>query len=383
MDFVEVSFCFCVALTAYTYFFYPTILGVLSAVLGRARQVGPTQCSVCFLLPVHNEEANLSRRLTELLAQIKNAGVPGEIVVISDGSTDGSAAVAESFASEGVRVIAQPSKQGKAAALTAGAALATADILVFADARQRWADDALARLLENFADPHVGAVSGDLVLETSAGVLAGVGLYWRFEKWLRKRESRLGSQVGVTGAIAAGRRRLFTPIPPGTLLDDVYWPMHVALQGYRVVHDDRAIAYDRLPDNPRDEFRRKVRTLAGNFQLLALLPFTALVPIHNPVWWQWISHKLCRLAVPWALLGALISNFFLSGDLLTIFLWIQCAGYGLGVLGMIPAIGGRFRLLGAGASFLVLNAAAWLAFWVWITGRAGSSWHKVRYETPS
>ncbi len=100
------------------------------------------------------------------------------------------------------------------------------------------------------------------MLESAPGVLAGVGVYWRFEKWMRKRESRLGSQVG---AISAGRRSLFTPIPPGTLLDDVYWLMHVALKGYRVVHDDRVLAYDRLPDDPRDDFRRKVRTLAGNF----------------------------------------------------------------------------------------------------------------------
>ncbi|MSU80523.1 MAG: glycosyltransferase [Gemmataceae bacterium] len=335
------------------------------------------------MLSVHNEEADLARRLTELLSQGRNAGVSGEIILISDGSTDGSVAVAESFASQGVRVIAQASKQGKAAALTVGAAIATGDVLVFADARQRWADDALARLLDNFADPEVGAASSDLVLESAPGVLAGVGLYWRFEKWMRKRESRLGSQVGVTGAISAGRRTLFTPIPPGTLLDDVYWPMHVALKGYRVVHDDRTLAYDRLPDNPCDEFRRKVRTLAGNFQLLTLLPIAAFLPIRNPVWWQWLSHKLCRLAVPWVLLGALVSNIFLNGDLLTICLGVQCVGYALGALGMIPAIGKRSRVLSAGASFLVLNAAAWLAFWVWITGQAEHSWHKVRYESPT
>src|SRR5207237_4710179 len=167
------------------------------------------------------------------------------------------------------------------------------------------------RLLENFADPSVGAVSGDLHLETSPGVLAGVGLYWRFEKWLRCRESLVDSQVGVTGAIAAVRRELFRPVPAGTLLDDVYWPMQVAMQGYRVVHDARARAFDRLPDSPRDEFRRKVRTLAGNFQLAALLP-ASLSPWRNPVWVQWVSRKLLRLVAPWALLGLLASC--IAGD---------------------------------------------------------------------
>ena len=206
---------------------------------------------------------------------------------------------------------------------------------------------ALARLVENFADPAIGAVSGDLVLESAPGVLAGVGLYWRFEKWLRKQESRLGSQVGVTGAISAVRRPLFQPIPPGTLLDDVYWPMRVVLQGYRVVHDERAKAFDRLPEMPRDEFRRKVRTLAGNFQLLTLLPVAALFPWSNRVWWQWLSHKLMRLAVPWALLGMLISCVFLTEDIYQIFLWLQLAGYGVGLLGLIPPLGRSVRLLGA------------------------------------
>ena len=114
------------------------------------------------------------------------------------------------------------------------------DVVVFADARQSWAADALPRLLSNFADPRVGAVSGDLVLRDGAGVLTGVGLYWRFEKWLRRKESQLWSQVGVSGSISAVRRDLFRPIPAGTLLDDVYWPMHVVLQGYRVIHDERA-----------------------------------------------------------------------------------------------------------------------------------------------
>src|ERR1019366_2199678 len=113
----------------------------------------------------------------------------------------------------------------------------------------------------------------------------------------------LVSQVGVTGAISAVRRPLFRPIPPGTLLDDVYWPMLVVLQGQRVVHDERAKAFDQLPANPHDEFCRKVRTLAGNFQLLTLLPWSAFWPWRNRVWWQWTSHKLLRLASPWALLG--------------------------------------------------------------------------------
>jgi biofilm PGA synthesis N-glycosyltransferase PgaC len=379
----EWFFWVCFALAAYTYIFYPILLVLANCLVRHERAIGPVQTSVSFLLPVHNEEQNLERRLDELSRMIEASGIPGEIIVISDASTDRTVEIARRFAQRGVRAVEMATKQGKAAALNAGAAAASGALLVFADARQRWADDALLRLVENFADPAIGAVSGDLVLESSPGVLAGVGLYWRFEKWLRRQESRVGSQVGVTGAISAVRQSLFHPIPPGTLLDDVYWPMHVVLQGYRVVHDERAKAFDRLPEYPRDEFRRKVRTLAGNFQLLTRLPAAALLPWANRVWWQWISHKILRLAVPWALLGLFVSCFFLTNEGYQIFFWVQTAAYGLGVLGLIPPLGRNIKLLGAAASFLVLNAAAWLAFWVWITGQAGQSWHKAQYQPPA
>ena len=383
MRLLEAFFWFCLAVVVYTYFLYPIILVLANRLFGRDRQVGPAPMSVSILMPVHNEEQNLARRLDELTRIIQTTGIAGEIIVLCDGCTDSSAEIARQYAERGVRVLELAPKQGKAAALNAGAAAASHDLLIFADARQRWADDALARLIENFADPTVGAVSGDLVLESAPGVLGGVSVYWRFEKWLRKQESRLGSQVGVTGAISAVRRPLFHPIPPGTLLDDVFWPMHVVLQGYRVVHDERARAFDRLPANPHDEFRRKVRTLAGNFQLLTLLPASAFFPWSNRVWWQWISHKLLRLAVPWALIGMFVSCFFLAEERQghAIFFWLQTAAYALGILGLVRPVADLFRPLGWAASFLVLNTAAWLAFWVWITGRAGASWHKAQYQS--
>ncbi len=245
---------------------------------------------------------------------------------------------------------------------------------------QRWAPDAIEKLLDNFADPSVGAVSGDLVLETAAGVMGGLGLYWRYEKWLRRLESDVALAVGATGAISAVRRELFRPIPRGTVLDDVYWPLRVAMQGARVVHDSRAVAYDRLPQKPRDEFRRKMRTLCGNFQLLARLP-EALLPWRNPLWLQFISHKVLRLLVPWCLLAMLLASAVLQRPIYRVAMLTQAGFYTAGLLGIWW--GGRSRILSAAASFIVLNAAAWLAFWVWIMGRAGATWKKVSYQQVS
>ena len=270
---------------------------------------------------------------------------------------------------------------GWASALNAGCAAARHGILVFADARQRWDPQALDLLLENFADPQVGAVSGDLVLEADSGVLAGIGLYWRYEKWLRKQESRVHSTVGVTGAISAVRRQLFQPVPDGTILDDVYWPLTVAMSGFRVIHDERARAHDRLPDRTADEFRRKLRTLSGNFQLLMRLP-AALLPWRNPVWIQFVSHKVLRLVVPWMLAAMLISSVLLEGTVYRLAFCTQSLFYLVGLAGVWAGARLPFRLVSAAASFLVLNAAAWLAFWVWASGSAARSWRKAMYEVP-
>ena len=211
--------------------------------------------------------------------------------------------------------------------------------------------------------------------------MAGVGLYWRFEKRLRQTETALHSMVSVTGSICA-EAESFRPIPAGTVLDDVYWPLQIAMQGYRVIHEPRALADDRLPDRTRDEFRRKVRTLAGNFQLMARRP-AALPPWRNPVWWQFVSHKILRLVVPWALLVMLITSWVLVTPAYRVLFWVQIAFYGLGVASLRPSVAARSWLASGAASFLVLNAAAWLAFWVWISGSSTRSWSKVKYPSGS
>jgi hypothetical protein len=172
---------------------------------------------------------------------------------------------------------------------------------------------------------------------------------------------------------------LFREIPGRTILDDVYWPMRVVMQGFRVVHDGRAQAFDRLPEKPRDEFRRKVRTLSGNFQLVCRLP-ALLVPWRNPLWIQFASHKLLRLAVPWMLIALFAVSVVRTGAFCRLALAAQILGYVLAIAGLDRRIAPRSRLASAAASFVVLNAAAWVAFWVWASGRAGMSWRKVIYE---
>jgi len=243
--------------------------------------------------------------------------------VVSDGSTDRTREAVAPYVGEArrprggapVRLIELGSR-GKAVALNAGVMAARHDVLVFADARQRFARDAVRRLVANLADPTVGAVSGELVLDCEVGASASsvgesVGAYWRYEKWLRAKESAIDSMLGATGAIYAMRRSCWRPLPEGTILDDVLAPMRVVLEGRRVVFDETARAFDVTSPDAAAESRRKTRTLAGNYQVLALEP-RLLVPGLNRVWVQYVSHKLGRLLVPWALVTLFVASAALA-----------------------------------------------------------------------
>jgi poly-beta-1,6-N-acetyl-D-glucosamine synthase len=378
---MTVCFWLAAMIVVYTLLVYPALIALAARSGSRALgDSSPAPSGVSIVLSARNEEANLDRRLQELVQFLATSHVPGEILLISDGSTDATAAIARGYADRGVRLIEWTKNRGKAAALNCGVSAAQFEIVALADARQRWSPDALEKLMLCFRDPSVGAVSGELVLESQPGVLAGVGLYWRFEKWLRNQEARIHSQIGVTGAICAVRRELFRPIPAGTILDDVYWPMQVVMQGKRVVFQSEAKAYDQLPTRSADEFRRKIRTLVGNFQLLVRCP-ALLLPWRNPVWWQFLSHKVLRLVTPWALLITLVVSGLMPGAFYRSLFAVQVLGIGCGVLGLFPGLAKRNRLLSAAGSFLLLQSAAWLAFWYWILGRSGKVWSQPTSTT--
>jgi cellulose synthase/poly-beta-1,6-N-acetylglucosamine synthase-like glycosyltransferase len=365
MNGAEMSFWLAAGFVSYTWAGYPLLMSLLARLRRRSDKGGAEERprSVSIVLACFNEEANIATRLTDLAAQIKGCGARGEILVVSDGSADATAAIARTDASGLVRVIELPENTGKAHALSVGCAAARGEIAAFADARQRWDEQALARMLERFRDPRVGGVSGELTLEAQDGALGGVGLYWRMERWLRHSESIVSSGVGVTGAISAVRRELFRAIPRGTILDDVYWPMSVAMQGYRVAYEPLARAFDRLPQRPSDEFWRKARTCCGNYQLLCILP-EALLPWRNPIWPQFVSHKVARLLAPWALVVMLVTSAVAYRSVF----YLQIASYLLGIMG-VSAAGG----------FVLLNAAAIAGFWLWISGRSGKAWRKASY----
>jgi hypothetical protein len=226
-------------------------------------------------------------------------------------------------------------------------------------------------LLENFADPEVGCVSGELMLgDPVAGeATQGLGLYWCIEKKIRELESASGSVVGASGALYAVRRALLADVPEGTILDDVYIPLQVVRQGQRVVFEPRAQAWDSPDLGGALEFARKVRTLGGNYQLVQLAPW--VLSVRNPVLLRFVSHKLLRLAVPFALAAMLVASLWLEAPLYRVALVLQMSFYGLGLVALARLLkrGPVARAADAAATFVVLNTAAVVAFANFMTGR--------------
>lgn len=303
-----------VSLLVYVYLGYPALAYARRRFAARAVARGSIEPSVTVVIVAFNEAARIRRRIENLL----ESDYPRDrltIVIGSDGSTDGTADRASAYADRGVSVRRFSQRRGKAAVLNELIAATKSEIIVLADARQRFEPAAIRALVENFADPKVGAVSGELYLrkrnDTSPSG-EGAGFYWKYEKFIRACESASGSTVGATGAIYAIRRSLFEPIPEDTVLDDVLIPVRMVRRGYRVVFESGARAHDLISMSSREDFIRKTRTIAGTFQLFARDPWI-LNPRRSAVWFAAWSHKALRLAIPLLHVAAFAANLALIG----------------------------------------------------------------------
>ena len=359
MPLLDVAFFSFLFLVFHTYVGYPLLL----MVWGMGKSATPVRVyanpKVTIVIAAWNEARHIAARIDNCLQQIYPSEML-EIVVVSDGSTDETSSIVRSFASKGVSLVELETRMGKAVALNVGVAAAHGEIVVFADARQSFSPTAVRELVANFADASVGAVSGELILESnSAGPTAeGVGLYWTIEKWIRQKEAAIDSIVGATGAIYAIRRDLFEALPPGTILDDLLTPMRIVMQGYRVVFEGRALAFDRVAHDYSSEFKRKVRTLAGNYQAISFCP-RLMKPWANRIFLQFVSHKVFRLIAPIALVGLFVTNAVHLGGWFTIFMALQITGYSLAIVGWwLNRVGVRERLTGAAFTFCLLNYAS-------------------------
>jgi poly-beta-1,6-N-acetyl-D-glucosamine synthase len=362
----------------YTYVGYPLCIALWAKMFGRKVWRGTHEPlpGVAIIVVVYNEAARIRAKLETCLAQDYPAELLS-VVVVSDGSTDDTAQVVAEFAQRRVRWLPFETRRGKAACLNDAVAQCPERVLVFTDARQMLNAQAVRCLVENLFDPKVGAVSGELMLVQADMTPFGEGVdaYWRYEKFIRQREAMVHSAPGATGALYALRRKCFVPIPANTILDDVAIPMQAVRKGYRVVFDNRAHAYDQPSQSPAQERLRKVRTLAGNYQLVALMPWL-LLPWRNRIFVQFVSHKLLRLIAPLFLGLALFGNMVLAWNSLAygVVLLAHLAGYWLAVFGPLVERLAPLRVTKLASAFVLLNTYAVMGLRQFLTTRDGHLW---------
>lgn len=368
------------AIILYTYIGYPLWLAFLKLIRPRPVVKDPFEPDVSVVVAACNEEHTIVRRIKNILEQEYPADKL-EIIVASDGSTDRTVAAARALHEQRVKVLDLSLRYGKAVALNSGVAIAAGEIVVFTDSRQTFEPGVIRHLVANFADSTVGCASGELVFlkDESSSIQAEMGAYWKYEKWIRKAESATGSVIGATGAIYAIRREIYQPLPPWTLLDDVLTPMNIVMQGFRTVFDGNAIAHDVVSKDVAQEWKRKVRTLAGNWQLLSLAP-RLLLPWTNPCWWRFIAHKMLRIIVPFALMILLASGAVLEEGVYQVATGLQAMFYAVALMGMFLPATRLNKLVNLCYFFLVMNAGAVAGFWRWVTGGCVTAWKPAYTE---
>ena len=338
--------------------------------------------------------ASAGRRVTVILAtrasaraveaRVRNlldSAHPGDrlqVMVAVDGDP---APVAAAVAALGprVRVVGADAPGGKAAALNAGVRAADAEVFVFADTAQRFDERTIPELVAALEDPTFGAISGVLVLPRDASPLR---LYWAMEAHLRRQEALVHASIGVTGAVYAMRAALWSPLPPGTILDDVYVPMRLVLDGWRVGVAPRAFAWDERSFDAGAEVVRKTRTQTGVLQLLHLLP--ALRSSANPVRGAFVMHKLARLTTPLWLLVLVMAGLFLAaptlaGPVAAVPASTWLAGGGVLVVLALTPVGRRLATLlgyGLGLQWALVRAVAFGSRGRWAV------WEPVPATTP-
>jgi biofilm PGA synthesis N-glycosyltransferase PgaC len=359
----------------YTYVAYPLLIGAAARLRPHRLRSDPAHLpSVSVLIPVYDGQDYMEAKLESLLRQDYPPDRV-EILVCSDGSTDDTDAVVERFARRDgrIRLLRLEARSGKPSALNRMLAEATGDAILLTDVRQPLAPAAMRALAAWLADPRVGCASGNLVLRGSTGA----GAYWTYENAIRRWEARFRGTVGVTGPIYMVRRTDVGPIPSDIILDDLWIPGLLQLQGRVNVLSEEAEAFDDAFADER-EMGRKLRTLAGNFQLFVRLP-KLLLPGCNPLWLETISHKLLRLLCPWALLLLLFSTAAMAHANLTRGAASSPTVLALlgGQLGLYVAAGFGRRVGKPGAlarSFVLFNVAAVRGLIRYLRGAQGVRW---------
>lgn len=373
------------ALIAYTYLLFPVLLAIRGALWRRPVQAADIEPTVSMIIAAYNEADTIAAKIENLLA-LDYPPDRFEVVIASDGSDDGTVAVASRYADPRIKVLDLP-RLGKAGALNEAVRASRGEILVFSDANSMYAPDAIRALVRPFADPTVGGVAGNqryLAGKDAGQTGAGERSYWSFDRLLKRTQSRAGNTISATGAIYAIRRTLFKPVPEG-VTDDFVTSTRVIAQGYRLVFAPDAVAYEPVAHRSDIEFGRKVRVITRG--LRGVLVMRELL---NPLRYgfyaiQLFTHKVLRRLMFVPLLALLATAPFLwdAGPFYRLALLGQLAFYGSALMGWLlrGTRLGRLKVFAIPFYFCVVYTAALIATWNVLRGQRITRWTPQRQQS--
>lgn len=376
-------FWMCVTVIFFAYAGFPIVLLCSSLFRNQRIEKKPITPSITLIIAAYNEEHCIVQKLENAL-ELDYPPDALEIIVASDGSTDRTEAIVRERFGHRVTLLSLP-RRGKIFALNDAIEHSTGEILAFSDANTILHPKALKKLVMNFADPQIGGVCGNQVYlhrDDQEHTTRGEKLYWDYDKWLKKLENRTGSIVAADGAVYAIRRKLFRVPASSAVTDDFAISTAVIEQGFRLVFEREALAFEKLSPGAKQEFRRKVRIM--NRGLRAVMLRRALLnPFHFGIYSLTLfSHKILRRLVPFFLLVLFIVSIFLSTKAYP-YLWFaaaQAVFYGWAAIGYLlrNTIAGTFKVFYIPAFYCLVNLAAAVAVLKLIAGQKIVLWEPQR-----
>lgn len=369
-----------IAVVFYAYAGYGAAIWLVSRAVRRPVRCSEALPTVTLLVAAFNEEDVIAAKIENSFALDYPKDLL-EILVVADGSADGTCEVVSGYADRGVKLLFQAERLGKNHAVNRAVPTAQGEILVFSDANAFFEPDALRMLVRNFGDPDVALVAGEKRVAAGDGTVgAGEGLYWRYESWLKRLDSGVSSVMGAAGEIFAVRKALYQPPAADAIIEDFMLSMGLVMDGWRVVYEPKAIAIEEASPTAREEFKRKVRIVAGGWQAVVRL-WPLLTPVHGLVAFQYVSHRVLRwVAVPFLLPVIVALNLMLAAQpLYQALLGLQAAFYTLAAVGwVLERRGLTWKPAYLPFFFVFLNWAAACGAWRFWTRTQAVTWEKVR-----
>ena len=378
----------------YTYFGYPVLIFLLAKMIQKPETYQTYKPSVTLLIAAYNEETVIEDKIKNSLT-IEYPKDLLQILVVTDGSRDRTPEIAKRYINYGIEILHEPERRGKMAAINRALPNARGEIVIFSDANNYYQPDTILRLIQPFGNPRVGAVTGAKVIGQGDGSLgASEGLYWKYESFIKKQESRTGSCTSAAGEVLAIRKKLYSSPPDDVINDDFYIAMQIVRNGYRLVYVPDAKSIERVSPSAQDEIARRTRINAGRFQAITMAK--QILPFNHPLLvWQILSHKFLRPIVPFFMIGAALFNlmavlfppatkgfWILSKPYSLVFLGLQFLFYMLAWIGMKAGNRGEqnklVRLFYIPTFLTNSNYAALLGFFRFLRGSQSHMWERIQ-----